>query len=287
MESPWTGGEPLVTHPHALLAPGAAARGSRSSRGVMTLLVTLITSTLLSCAAENPGAGLSATAAGESNAERLALAWMTHRQKADGSFATESFLPREIGTALVAGLLASVSGESPELGRVLHHSVKYFESLQSQDGAFRYPKCPDVRINTSLTLLALFACRDRDLGSYRNDGGYVELMDPRLLSRYFQRVASDPMDWDDFLERHDLAVLYPEEGSPDPEDLFRAARRAVAKKDAVLACEIRAEILRGQGPDGSWADDGPAEGRRIIATAYRIRTLELLRPLTSDLLVKR
>lgn len=211
--------------------------------------------------------------------ETQALKWITRLQGADGSFPTEEYLPREIGTAVVMGLLASATSDGVNLEPVLAHSIKYFESRQSPDGAFRYSQCPDVAMNTSLTLLAFFACRDRDHGSYRNDGGYVEVFDPRLLHGFFSWAKKDSATWDGFLEQRPSGPLAADPDRPEPEDLFRAARRAAASKDTARALEIRSRIVLGQGADGSWEVDGPSNGRRIIAAAYRIRTLELLRPL--------
>lgn len=95
------------------------------------------------------------------------------------------------------------------------------------------------------------------------------------------------MTWHDFLERRDLAVLVPGSASAEPKELFRAARRVVAAKDVAGALEIRSRILLGQGADGSWEADGTSNGRKIIAAVYRIRTLEYLRPLLAETLVRK
>lgn len=283
MTRPWTRGESQKTRPHALPAPGAPASGPRSPRAAWAFMAAVIGSFALGCA----GRGESPGADGAPDPETRALRWIAERQLPDGSFPTEDYLPREIGTALVTGLLASATKDKLNLDPVLARSVRYFSSLQSTDGAFRYSQCPDVAMNTSLTLLALFACRDRDTDTYRNDGGYVEVFDPRLLHRFFLSTAKGLATWDDFLERRELALLSPDANQPEPEDLFRSARRALKAKDAAAAMEIRSLVLRGQVADGSWEEDGPSDGRKMVGLAYRIRTLELLHPLLSDTLVRR
>lgn len=279
MLGPWTRGAALTTRPHALSTPGVPAPCSRSSRASLEIVSVLLLSSILGCAGASP----------EHVADpgTLALTWLTQRQKPDGSFPTDEYLPREIGTPLVMGLLASLKPDRAGLDPVLAGSVKYVESLQSPDGAFRYATCPDVAINTSLTLLALFACRDRATGGCRPEDKYVEVVDPRLLHRFLVLAEKDPMNWDQFLERKDLPALAPPPSRVEPEDLYRDACKAVATKDTEAASRIRMLVLAGQNPDGSWDSDGPGEGRRIIAAAYRIRTLELLCVIASDAFVRR
>lgn len=279
MTRPWTRGESRKTRPHALPAPGAPASGPRSPRAAWACLALA----LGSCS----GNDVSPKPRDLSTPEARALRWISRQQLADGAFPTEGYLPREIGTAFVVGLLACATDEPSDFNPMLVRSIKFLEQRQSPDGAFRYAQCPDDAMNTSLTLLALFACRDRKDGCYRNDGGYVEVFDARLLHRFFRSAGKDFMTWDEFLQRSDLAVQTGDPDRPEPEDLFRAARRALRAKDAASAMEIRSRILLGQADDGSWAQDGPSAGRRIVAAACRIRTLELLRPILADTLVRR
>lgn len=280
MTRPWTRGEILKTRPHALPAPGARASCPRSPRAAWACALAVAGSCLLSCAGKDGPTGAD-------DPETRAVRWISTHQQSDGSFPTEGYLPREIGTAIVLGLLASNSDAAAGLNPVLARSVRYLESRQSPDGAFRYPRCPDEAVNTSLTLLALFACRDRDAGCYRNDGGYVEIFDARLLHRFFRWAVNEDATWDRFLEQRERTAATADADPPEPEDLFRAARRAVAAKDADRALEIRTRVLRGQSPDGSWVEDGPSEGRRLIGAATRVRILELLRPLLAGPLARR
>lgn len=62
-------------------------------------------------------------------------------------------------------------------------------------------------------------------------------------------------------------------------------QKTKSKGDAAGALEVRSRILEGQGPDGSWEEDGPSEARETIATGYR--TPSLLSPMTADILVRR
>lgn len=285
MKRPWTRGADPSTHPHGDPAPGAPAPRSRSGRPPLILALLMVMALFMSCASPDyqimPGGGT------PPDAETRALAWMRDLQESDGSFPTDSFLPREIGTAMVMGLLAATRNESVDVTPVLAKTTRYVESRQSPDGAFRVPNCPDVRLTTSLALLALFAVRDRNLGFYRSDGAYVEACDPRLLSAYVRSALKDPLSWDEFLERRDAGAPSTPSGRPEPEDFFLAARRSLAAGDGAAALEIRARVLEGQSHDGFWEVDGPSEGRRIVGAAYRIRTLNLLCPLLADTLVRK
>src|SRR5882672_4601574 len=262
MTKPWRRGALTQSPPHECLStPGASPTASRSLRAYGALLFLAFLA-FTGCAPQEPAR----VQAPEPDPEARTLQWLAGRQTEAGAFPTEGYLPREIGTVLVMGLLATGNADLVDLDGLLDRSVRYVESLQSRDGAFRFARWPDIRISTSLAVLSLIACKSR------SGDGPLDVVDPRLLARYARQSLDRDRGWDEFLEEDHGEAAQP----TDPEELLVAARKAKAGRNSAEALRLRGLVLDGQGPDGAWATDGPSEGRRIVGAAVRLRTLALL-----------
>jgi len=253
-------------------APGRSP--TPRGRGFLFLMPALALATFGMAAALGPFEESKSAASSIDSPEPAdrALRWLGRVQNGDGSFGTGQYLPRELETVLVLGLVAASDPKPLEAHRILDRAFRYFTSVQRGDGGLVVEGWGNHGLTTAMALAALAAYRDWKTRRLERDAFYVEAYDPRDLRRFFASGASADTDWADYVTRPNVA------DTAAPSSCISLFYRAIAAGHAGKEPSpdaVDQEILAKQRPEGNWATSRSLD-EDVLETAYALRTLRLL-----------